>query len=73
MTIDEFCAEVPNLPTAQARCVYIYRDSGWSWEGDDGEGNIEMQRPDTMETTELIYITPKGVAMRIPPEWKKSK
>ena len=73
MNIEEFCNSVPRLPTAQARAVYIHRESGWDWLGDDGEGNIEMSRPITMETTEVVYITPKGIAKSIPQAWIKSR
>ena len=73
MSIDEFCAEVPHLPTAQARAVYIYRESGWEWMGDDGEGNIEMRRARFDDTMDAIFITPRGISKEIRPEWFRNK
>lgn len=72
MTYDEYRKELPDLPEAQVRTVWMYRQSGWEWRGDDGEGNIEMTRPDTMETIEAIYIKPDGMIREIPANWLKT-
>ena len=61
--MEEFEKE-SGLPFQQARTLYIWQQSGWEYLGIDRDGNIDITRPDTMETTERKYITPAGIVKK---------
>lgn len=73
MTFDEYRSELPHLPEKQVWSCFVYRESGWEWRGEDGEGNIEMTRGTTHDTSDAIFITPDGKIKPIPPAWVRNK